>query len=306
MTKNLLRIGLTLAAMSAALVANAATLNYTLYINSGTFTVTGGNGASMAGWYYSDVNGTLKIPGPVLTAKEGDTVNITVNNNHNQNHNFVIQGVTTDTTAIAPGGNRNYSFTASAAGEYIYSDTLNSNINRAMGMYGALVVGPADGSNHAWTNGPAYTFKRVWVTSEVDKARWNDVAGAGGTVNTSVYKPNYFLINGLGGEDAMADANTVIEGNVGQDALVQIINPGQFMESLHFHGNHFAVISVNGVHQTAPYRMLDTINIPPMTTVEVLYNLKQAGSYPMHAHVAQMEAGNGFYLNGSATMIIMH
>lgn len=288
-----------------AVPANAATRNYTLYITAGTLTVNGAGGATMAAWGYTEVAGTPKFPGPTLTANEGDTVNITVVNNHNINHNFLIQGVTSDTTAIAPGGSRNYSFTASTAGSYLYYDTLNSNINREMGLNGMFWVGPADGSAKAWTGGPSYSFQRLWVVSEMDKARWNDVAGSGGTVNTSVYKPNYFLINGMGGFDGMMDAATTIDGGVGQTALVRIVNGGQFAHSLHFHGNHFQVLTVNGVRQSSPYKKLDVINIPPLGTADVLFPLNQLGSYPMHIHTAQMETANGVYLNGVVTMIIM-
>ena len=299
------RLLLALALITQLAAAQAATRSYTLYITAGTLTVFGAGGATMSAWSYSDVAGTAKIPGPALTANEGDTVNITVVNNHNISHNFVIQGVTTDTTAIAAGQSKGYSFTASTAGTYIYSDTLNSNINREMGMYGALIVGSADGSNKVWTNGPAYTFQRTWVVSEMDKPRWNDVAGTGGTVNTTIFKPNYFLINGLGGFDGMMDPATTISGTVGQTALVRIVNPGQFSHSLHFHGNHFQVLTVNGVRQSSPYRELDVINIPPMGTADVLYYLNQPGEYPMHIHTAQMETAKGVYLNGVATMINM-
>lgn len=285
--------------------AGAATRNYTLYITAGTLTINGSGGASMAAWGYTEVAGTPKFPGPTLTANEGDTVNVTVVNNHNINHNFLVQGVTTDTTAIAPGGNRVYSFTASTAGSYLYYDTLNSSINREMGLYGMLWVGPADGSNKAWTNGPSYSFQRLWVVGEMDKARWNDVAGSGGTVNTSVYKPNYFLINGQGGFDGMNNTATTIDGGVGQTALVRIVNGGQFAQSLHFHGNHVQVLTINGVRQSSPYKKVDVINVPPLGTADVLFVLNQLGSYPMHNHTAQMETANGVYLNGVATMIIM-
>lgn len=284
---------------------HAATRSYTLYVTSGNLTVNGAGGATLTAWSYTDVPGTPKIPGPVLNANEGDVVNITVVNNHSQSHNFLIQGVTTDTTAIAAGSSRVYSFTASTAGTYLYTDTLNNNINREMGMYGALVVGAADGSNKAWSNGPAYSFQRTWIVSEMDKARWNDVAGAGGSVNTVVYKPNYFLINGRGGFDGMQAVDTTIDGSVGQTALVRIVNAGQFAHSLHFHGNHFKVLTVNGVRKSSPYRELDVISIPPKGTADVLYYLNQPGEYPMHIHTAQMETANGVYLNGVVTMITM-
>jgi len=285
--------------------AHAANRNYTLYISAGSLTVNGAGGATLNAWGYSDTSGSPKVPGPILTADEGDTVSITIVNNHTLAHNFVIQGVTTDATAIPAGQTRGYSFTALTAGTYLYSDTLNSNVNREMGMYGVLTVAAAGGANQAWTGGPAFTFQRTWVVSEMDKPRWNDVAGAGGTVNTSVYKPNYFLINGRGGFDGMMAADTTIDGTVGQTALVRIVNPGQFAHSLHFHGNHFQVLTVNGVRKSSPFQELDVINIPPMGTADVLYYLNQPGEYPMHVHSAQMETANGVYLNGVATMIHM-
>lgn len=286
-------------------LAQAASRSFSLYIISGSLTVNGTGGATLSAWSYTDVPGSAKIPGPVLSVNEGDTVTITVTNNHTISHNFVIQGVTSDTTAIAAGQSRSYSFTAATAGTYLYYDSLNSNINREMGMYGALLVGAADGSSKAWTNGPAYSFQRTWVVSEMDKPRWNDVAGAGGSVNTATYKPNYFLINGRGGSDGMTATDTTISGNVGQTALVRIVNPGQFAHSLHFHGNHFQVLTINGTRQSSPYRELDVINIPPMGTADVLYYLNQPGDYPMHIHTAQMETANGVYLNGVVTMISM-
>lgn len=301
-----IRIAATIMLLCFGLAANAATVNYTLYIGAGNLTINGAGGTTLAAWGYSTVAGSPVFPGPKLMANEGDTVNVTVINNHNRDHNFVIRGVTTDATAIPAGSSRGYTFNASAAGTYIYYDTLNNNINREMGLYGALIVGPADGSNKAWTNGPAYSFQRTWILGDMDKPNWNNVAGTGGTVNTSVYKPNYFMINGRGGFDAMGAADTTIDGTVGQTALVRILNPGQYSESLHFHANHFQVLTVNGVRQSSPYQELDVINIPPLGTADVLFYLNQPGHYPMHVHTSNMETANGVYLNGVATMIIMH
>jgi FtsP/CotA-like multicopper oxidase with cupredoxin domain len=296
---------LSLAALLSA-GAQAATQNFTLYIDAATLTINGAGGATLDAWSYSDGTAMAGVPGPALSVAEGDTVNVTVSNRHSLSHNFVVQGVSTDATAIPAGGSYTYTFTAPAAGSYVYGDTLNNNINREMGLYGALVVRPAGGGNTAWTGGPAYDFERVWVMSEMDKPRWNNVAATGGTVNTAVYKPNYFMINGLGGFDAMMDMDIMLHGAVGQTALVRIVNGGQFSHSLHFHANHFQVIALNGVRQTAPYQERDTISVPPFTTADVLYTLNKPGDYPMHVHTAQMETANGVYLNGAATMIMAH
>lgn len=287
--------------------AEAAARNFTLHINNGTLTITGTGGTSLATWGYGTVEGTPTFPAPKLEVNEGDTVTVTVHNHRNANHNFVIKNVTTDVTAIpANGGSKVYSFIAPTAGSYVYSDTLNNNINREMGLYGAFIVRPADNSNTAWTGGPAYNNENVWVLGEMDKVRWNDKASTGQAVTTTTYKPNYFMINGLGGFDAMMNHDTMIMGTLGQKSLVRIVNGGQFSHSLHFHGNHFQVLTVNGVRQPAPFEQWDTINVAPMTTVEVLYEINQTGEYPMHVHTAQAEGANGVYLNGAATMIDMH
>jgi FtsP/CotA-like multicopper oxidase with cupredoxin domain len=290
------------------LPAQAATRNYSLYISTASVTITAspvtGNGAAtIPAWGYTDVaGGAAKVPGPVLTAREGDAVSVTVVNNDSRSHNFVVKRVTTDTSAIPTGGTKTYAFTAPAAGAYVYYDSLGNNVNREMGLYGILIVEPADGSKTAWTGGPAYTSAVSWVVSEMDEPRWNDVASSGGTVSTPVYKPNYFLMNGMNGFQAMGDPNTTIMGRVGDTALVRLVNAGQYSHSLHFHGNHYRLIDVDGVRQTS-FKELDIVNVPPLGTAMVLFELNQPGVYPMHIHTAQMETGNGVYLNGVAAMI---
>jgi FtsP/CotA-like multicopper oxidase with cupredoxin domain len=112
-------------------------------------------------------------------------------------------------------------------------------------------------------------------------------------------------MNGMNGFQAMGDAATVVEGNVGELFLVRIVNAGQFDQSLHWHGNHFRVISRNG-NRLSSFEWQDTINVKAGSTAMVLYQIIQPGHFPMHVHTAQMETSNGVYLNGTAAMIIGH
>ncbi len=277
--------------------------SYTLYIKAGTHTINGAGGTTLKVWGFTDNPSTgPMVPGPLLESREGETVMVTVYNQHTLPHNFVVRGMTTDTASIPAGSSKTYSFTTSKAGTYLFSDTLNSNINRAMGLYGALVVRAAGGVNKAWTGGPSFDLERLWVVSDVDKPRWNDVAGNGGTVSTGTYKPNYFLMNGLGGFDGMHDPNSVLQGQTGKVGLVRIVNAGQLDQSLHFHANHFQIIDDDGLRLSKPESGV-TINVQAGTTAMVLFPLK-AGIYPMHIHSAQMETANGVYLNGVATLLV--
>lgn len=277
--------------------------SYTLYVRSGTHTINGAGGATLAVWGYTD-NSTAApmVPGPQLQSQEGETVTVTVYNQHTVPHNFVVRGITTDTAAIAANTSKTYTFTTPNAGVYLFSDTLNNNVNREMGLYGALVVRAAGGVKKAWTGGPSFDLERVWVVSDMDKKNWNDVAGAGGSVNTGTYKPNYFMMNGMGGFDAMHDPNSVLQDTTGKVGLLRIVNPGQFDHSLHFHANHFQIIDQDGTRLSSP-EPGDTINMKAGTTAMVLYTLK-SGIYPMHIHTAQMETANGVYLNGVATLLV--
>jgi len=276
--------------------------SYTLYIEPGYLTINGDGGGIINVWGYTDANGAPPmVPGPILEARQGEAVTVRVYNNHNISHNFVIQGLTTDTTSISPGSNRTYTFTPSKGGVFFYRDTLNSNINREMGLHGAFIV-RSNTSNRAWDNGPTYNIERLWVVSDMDVPRWNNRASAGLSVSTGTYRPNYFMMNGQGGFDAMHDPNSVLAGTIGQVGLVRIVNAGQFDESLHWHGNHFRVIDRNGTH-LSNFEWQDTINVKAGQTMMVLYQLR-SGTFPMHVHTAQMETANGVYLNGTATLIV--
>jgi FtsP/CotA-like multicopper oxidase with cupredoxin domain len=280
----------------------ALSANYTLYIEDGYLTINGDGGDVINVWGYTDANGAPPmVPGPILEARQGEATSIKVVNNHNQNHNFVIQGVTSDTTSISPGNSRTYNFTPSKGGVFFYRDTLSSNVNREMGLHGALIV-RSNSSSRVWDNGPSYNFERLWVLTDMDVPRWNNRASAGQSVSTGTYRPNYFMINGQGGFDGMHDPNTVLQGNSGQVGLVRIVNAGQFDQSLHWHGNHFQVIDRNGTH-LSQYEWQDTINVKAGQTAMVLYQMRR-GMFPMHVHAAQMETANGVYLNGTATLIV--
>ena len=276
----------------------------TLYIEAGSLSINGAGGDVIDVWGYTDTPGSgPMVPGPILESLEGQSVTLTVVNNHDRSHNFVIKGVTSDTGSIAPGSSKTYTFNTNQAGVFFYRDTLASNLHREMGMHGALIVRTGDGSNRAWSGGPSYNFERLWVLADMDKPRWNDRAAAGRSVSTGTYRPNYFMINGQGGFDGMHDPNTVFEGNVGQTGIVRIVNAGQLDESLHWHGNHFRVISRDG-SRLSQFEWQDTINVKAGTTMMVLYKFDQPGIFPMHVHTAQMETANGVYLNGTATLIV--
>jgi hypothetical protein len=79
------------------------------------------------------------VPGPIIFALPGDTINLTLTNSLDEDHAFEIPGVFFS-GPIAPGATASFSFIAPAPGTYLYYDSLNAPVNRMMGLHGAFIV----------------------------------------------------------------------------------------------------------------------------------------------------------------------
>jgi hypothetical protein len=301
--------GMTLTPVSATNQDNDTTpppTSYVLYIEPAIIdiaasTITGNGATQLNAMGYALTNSPPgKTPGPVIEAVVGQTTTVEVVNDHINPHRFEIESLLTNTPEMQPGETRQFQFTPTEAGVYRYGDPQL--LRRALGLQGAVVVRPAGNPNTAWTGGPAFDQERTWVIADFDETWLNSPA----TVDTNVYNPNYFLMNGKSGFAAKQDPASVIDGNVGDTFLIRIVNAGQFDQSLHFHSNHFQIISEGGFKYTnlATAPVVTTINVKRASTAMVLFTLTQTGTYPVHVHTAQMQTGNGVYLNGTATYII--
>jgi FtsP/CotA-like multicopper oxidase with cupredoxin domain len=99
---------------------------------------------------------TMQIPGPTLIVTEGQTVSVTLTNGLPAaagntsilfpGFNVTATGGVTGilTTEAAPGGSVTYSFTASTPGTHSYYSGTQGDLQIEMGLYGALVVLPAN------------------------------------------------------------------------------------------------------------------------------------------------------------------
>jgi len=119
-------------------------------------------------------------------------------------------------------GSYTYEFDATHAGSYNYHCHVETLLHLHMGMYGAVNILPADGSNRAWTGGPAFDFERTWITGEVD-VTWHQFQTAS---DFTVYTPDYFLVNGKDGTDIAADPYTTFTLAGSETALVRLGNMG--------------------------------------------------------------------------------
>lgn len=205
----------------------AGTAACDLYALAGTKTVLG---APVPIWGFSSTGtaGSASAPGPTLVVHQGDQVTVTL---HNQvagqavSLAFPGQPVPSggeDSTGIAS-GTRTYSFTASRPGTFLYEagHTTGGARQVAMGLAGAFVVLPADGTAYgaqpAGYPASGYDDDAVVVLSEIDPAFNANPA----TFDLRKFSPKYRLINGK-----PYPASDPIATDQGHKVLVRYVNVG--------------------------------------------------------------------------------
>ncbi len=121
------------------------------------------------------------------------TVNL--HNNLSEPTALIFQGqaMVPDLTGVAAGGTKIYTFTATNPGTFLYEAGLipGKQHQVAMGMYGALVVKPSDGTAYG-TSATAFNEETLLVLSEFDTV----LAVNPASFEMRNYAPRYFLING--------------------------------------------------------------------------------------------------------------
>ncbi len=254
-------------------------------------------------WLFSSAATGPSFPGPVLFATAGDLVTVNVANHLNEPHAFQIIGTNVLTAPIYPGKSATVSFTAPAAGSYLYTDPLNAPANRVLGLHGAFIVSPAAGNTPysyptptvqrlfndlgASKQFPKFALSpagwdpsrfRIWLQHQIDplfnaQAQADFLAGRASTVSAAKMRtsflPRYFTINGKSGVFSAHDPGIALSGRIGQPMLVRILNSGLFTHSNHIHANHVYVIAVNGAVQDNLF-FVDTFTIDPLDRVDWL------------------------------------
>jgi FtsP/CotA-like multicopper oxidase with cupredoxin domain len=294
---------------------------FNLTTKSGYISLPDGNTAFM--WGYSSGSDGFQHPGPVLCVNEGDTVTVILHNTLQVPVSVDFPGqqdvladglparpevdgsgrITSLTdTATADGGTITYEFVADQPGTFLYESGTNPETQVRMGLFGALVVRPSMGADHAYDQANSrYTPGEEFLVllSEIDPYQHQAVE-QGKTFNINSYHPRYWLINGRGFPDSLADNGASWLPTQPYGALAQIqahdptthpypglaryLNVGTEDYPFHPHGNNGLVIGRDGQPLTgAAGEDLSfekfSINIGPGQTWDVLFRWYDAEGY---------------------------
>ena len=259
--------------------ALAAAQVFDLYTITGTASLPG---ASVPVWGYSFTSSaTATLPGgPTIIVNQGDTVTITLHNSLSERTALIFQGqdMIPDTTGVAAGDTGTYTFTASRPGTYLYEAGLLPNAQHqvAMGLYGALVVRPVDGTNipitiQAYASAStAFDDEAVVVLSEIDPALNNSASPAAFDMRN--YAPKYFLINGK-----VYPNTDPIPTLAGNKVLLRYANAGLLPYSMSVLGLRQTAIAMDGSPFSYP-RTIVAETIAPGQTADMIVSIPAAAA----------------------------
>lgn len=85
------------------------------------------------------------------------------------------------------------------------------------------------------------------------------------------------------------DGKTFLDDNMimvklGQDIKIRLVNTTVETHPIHIHGPAFAVVAHNGKALTGSPVYLDTINVPPHESYDIIYTATNPGLWMMHCH----------------------
>ncbi|MFN0029903.1 MAG: multicopper oxidase domain-containing protein [Acidimicrobiales bacterium] len=217
------------------------------------------------------------LPARTVIAETGARVMFRVHNRLREVHELAVLGMpgaAPTTGPIAPGGVATLAFDATTAGTYIYTDPTNGPVGRMLGLFGAVVVVPAEDRWRLSPGGVEFERQWLWICSSYDPV-WGRRAQLGEAIDPVATPPipRYFMLNDRSGYQAVAAtrdnrenqrayedslpsghprktdvtdfSKDATESTVITGQLIRVANCGVAVHQLHFHGNHVWTVRQN-------------------------------------------------------------
>ncbi len=219
---------------------------------------------------YVSMNFDGQVPAPTLRVTEGDVVRFTLHNAGAFQHSIDFHAAQTSWSAnyqsIDPGASFTFEWTAHHPGAFMYHcGTPPVIMHIADGMYGAVIVDPAEGRPAA----------REYVIVQ------SEFYGAGGDVNAMLNAPPDVVC--FNGQALRYQANP-LPAAVGEVVRLFVVNAGPNSTSaFHVIGALFDRYEPEGNPANA-VGMHQTINVPPGDGAMVELTFDAPGQYPFVTH----------------------
>ena len=243
-----------------------------------------------------------QVPGPTLRFRQGDRVRIDVTNRLPETttvhwHGLILPNVMDGAANVTQKPIRNgqvyrYEFTAVQSGSYLYHSHDHLDRQQALGLYGALLIDPADPRDEISAD-HEYTIQlQEWLVRE--GLTYPAMPMDGG-------QPNYFTINGRA-----FPSTDMIRMKVGETLKVRFIGSSSgFIHPMHIHGGPFVVVARDGETLAPSARFkADTVNVGPGQRYDVIWTALKPGKWMIHCHISHHTTNNNTEQNGGGGLMM--
>lgn len=218
-----------------------------------------------------------------------DTLLVILYNNDSTSHVISIAPFVTG-VEVKPMDTTSFMLTNVKVGDYRIVDT--DTVQSYLGLSGVLNV-----------VGARMKTKFFWNLKEFQSS-YNLAIIKNEQVDFNKYSPNYFLINGKSFPEVESDTQAKIKGYVGDTLYVTMLNSGQAIHPIHFHGYHFKVV-YSSLSPEAVGRIKDTYAVWSGEVVTLELVPDKPGEYPVHSHNLVAVSANSIYPNGMFTTMVI-
>jgi len=243
-----------------------------------------------------------QVPGPLFHVREGDQVEVTLNNLTALSHTIHWHGVLQRGTwqmdgvpgitqkAIDPGETFVYKYVAEPSGTLWYHCHVNVNEHVAMrGMWGPLIIEPKNPIKiEKEVTGDYILMFSEWASA------WADKAGQGGLPG-DVF--DYFTINGRAYPETQP-----IRVKKGDVIRLRLFGAGEGMHSIHIHGHVFEIVFKDGRPLPAPIEA-DTVMLGAGERYDVILRCDNPGRWMVHDHIDSHTMNGHTPMGGIMTVI---
>jgi len=246
-----------------------------------------------------------QVPGPLIRITQGDAVRLNVRNElpepttvhwHGLDVPNEMDGPADITQEpIPPGGSYRYEFTVNQQGTYFYHSHKEPDRQQALGMYGALVVDPA---NPSIDESYGYDYDVLILLQE-----WLEREGY--TYPAMLMEgalPNFFTINGK----SYPDTET-IRMRVGERLRVRFVGSNNnFVHPMHIHGGPFTIVQTDGNPVPPEARVIkDTVTVGPGERYDVIWEALRPGKWLLHCHIPHHTTNDNVEVQGGGGLTVV-
>jgi hypothetical protein len=202
-------------------------------------------------------------------------------------HTFTIDNVLETGNTITAGDTSTFLINFSSTGTFrYYSDVA---YGKYLAASGNILVGYSNYIHFFWN---LFEAKDTFMDS---------IANSLTTTLPNYFKPEVFTINNFYFPNTVTDPIGAVTGNVNDSIIISVINSGQMISPMHFHGYHVKIIDVK-IHQTILGWEKDTFPVFPGEAMTLLLVPDQPGMYPVHNHNL-VTVATGAYPGGMITRL---